>query len=234
MKKPPQWWGGGGLVPRLVYLDISFCGPGVGAVAAEGEGDLGDGAGFDLLGEVGDEGHACVLLGVAGGGHFGRFTVPLHGHAGGSVFGGFLEFLVACVPQVQVHGAGNLVALAGDDRVGEAEGAAVVEDVLGLGGSLDASVGQGQHFDQTRGTARRGGGGGAFFDVELVRQRVEKGTCGHGTNLRGLSLVFRLVCVQHFPGRGAGADVAGEAADVVVERLGGEEGELEGLGGCVE
>jgi hypothetical protein len=47
-------------------------------------------------------------------------------------------------------------------------------------------------------------------------------------------LEHTILVLQHFPGRGAGADVAGEAADVVVERLGGEEGELEGLGGGVE
>lgn len=154
--------------------------PLVGAVAAEGESHLGDGAGLDLLGEVGYEGHASVDLGGATLGEDRAFAIPLDG-LGGSVESTFLQDLIAFAIQIEVHCAGNCVALAGDNGGAETTGGAVVDDLLGLGGALDAGVSKRQNLGHAGAAGWSNAGGGAFLHPKAVTEGGEVGACGHDT-----------------------------------------------------
>ena len=163
----------------------------VDAVAGQGEGDLGDVAGGDVLGEVADLGEAGVDFGVvAGGVSYGGLAVPLQQGAGGGIDGGFLEDLVATVGDVEVHRAGDAVALAGDEVGLESLLGVVVDDCGGLGGALDARVVQRQDAGHAGRGGRDGAGRSAQLHEHLVAEASEKGAGSHAQS----AIVYNLVC----------------------------------------
>jgi hypothetical protein len=163
----------------------------VGAVAGQGEAHLGHVAGDDVLGEVADLGQAGVdFRVVARGVGDGGFAVPLQQGAGGGVDGSFLEDLVAGVGDVQVHRAGDAVALARDEVGLEALLGVVVNDGGAFAGALDGGVVQRQDAGHPSGGRRDGASRGAQLHVELVAQGCEKTASCHGYKIsRSVTLV---------------------------------------------